>query len=73
MSKQSELVPELTGSILDVFFSYDPHTGNFYHKTYRGPRTGGPGSVAGSVMSTGYLMIGLPGKRFSLTALCGCG
>jgi hypothetical protein len=50
----------ITGTTLSLFYDYNPITGNFTHKTYRGPRSGGPGSIAGTKMSTGYISIKLP-------------
>lgn len=49
-----------TGSMLDLLFSYSPETGRFTHKTYRGPRTNGPGSDAGTARPDGYTAIKLP-------------
>jgi hypothetical protein len=58
----SVAIPDLTGSILEELFTFNPDDGVFRHKTWRGPRCGGPGSEAGCVMTTGYIAIGLPGK-----------
>lgn len=57
----SEAKLEVTGTTLEIFFSYNPEDGLFTHKTWRGPRGGGPGSIAGSKMLEGYILIGLPG------------
>ncbi len=55
--------PEATGTILEMFFNYDPENGIFYHKTGRGGRSGGAGFAAGSKMTNGYVAIGLPGGK----------
>ena len=55
-------VPDATGTSLEHLFSYNPDDGLFRHKTWRGPRGGGPGSIAGCKMINGYIVIGLPGS-----------
>lgn len=61
LRQHSEVTPDATGSALEKLFSYDPQTGIFTHRTWRGPRSRGPGSVAGCRMQNGYIVIGLPG------------
>lgn len=55
---------EITGSFLETLFSYDPNEGHFRHLTYRGPRTGGKGSIAGTQGNHGYISIGVCQKLF---------
>lgn len=54
--------PEFTGATLEQFVEYDPHNGLFLHKTYRGGRSGGPGSVAGCRGRHGYTVVRILGK-----------
>jgi hypothetical protein len=54
---------EPTGTSLEWLYSYDHETGEFIHKTSRGPRSGGVGSAAGTMMSNGYVMMTVGKKK----------
>jgi hypothetical protein len=56
---------KVTGTVLELMFSYDPQEGVFRHKTYRGPRPRGPGSIVGTAMAHGYVMITVCQKKFT--------
>jgi hypothetical protein len=62
----SQYRPEkLTGSDLESLLVYNPNDGLFRHKTSRGPRSDGAGSVAGAIMSHGYVCITLFQRQYT--------
>lgn len=69
MASHPQVPLEITGSCLELLYSYNPETGEFIHKTYRGGRGDGPGSAAGVIMSHGYVAMSIRGKQFTVHRL----